>query len=407
MRIAHNLSALTAYNSLKNTTGAFQKTVQQLSTGLRVNSAADDAAGLSISEKMRAQTSGLGKAVQNAQDGVSLLQTAEGAIESTQSILQRMRELAVQASNDTLTSQDRAYIQLEMDELRDEVDRIAQTTQFNGKRLLNGSSGTLWSSSDVNTGVLVHGGLGVVDKFGQKTTAEGNYRIAVRADAGQGQVQKSNIFKIKDKNVLVDVKLNKEAGAVKVEGDDLPQGNYTVKQVMSSTTMPSEGQPSELVGMSSITGYYNLEKITVGTQYMRVQSSGTEYPDHIDWNSFLGQKLTFRIGNETLDVQMPTTWEYLTRDYRTKYQYNNNVTDRTPVRITNARLEMRELITDAFMARRGAWVHENVKTMNQEFDYSPILWLGTGNIISMSIDNVPEGTLLEGDNAITKEALIK
>ena len=248
MRIAHNIPAFTGYNALNATNSALQKTVQRLSTGLRINSASDDAAGLAISEKIRAQTSGLNKAVQNTQDGVSLLQTAEGAIESTQSILQRMRELAVQASNDTLTSQDRAYIQLEVDELRDEIDRIANTTQFNGKRLLNGSSGALWSSDDLNTAVLVRGGLGTVDRFGQKSTAEGNYRIAVRADAGQAHVQKTNIFKIKDKNVLVDVKLNKEAGAVAVEGDDLPQGNYTVRQVASSVTPLAEGATSVLEG---------------------------------------------------------------------------------------------------------------------------------------------------------------
>lgn len=118
MRIYHNIPALFAYNALSNTNTALQKSINKLSTGLRINSAADDAAGLAISEKMRAQVNGLDKAVANAQDGISMIQTAEGALNETHSILQRMRELSVQAANDTLTSNDRQYIQLEVDQLR-------------------------------------------------------------------------------------------------------------------------------------------------------------------------------------------------------------------------------------------------------------------------------------------------
>ena len=112
MRIYHNIPALYAYNALNQTNSALQKSIRTLSTGLRINSAADDAAGLAISEKMRAQVNGLNMAVRNAQDGISMLQTAEGALAEDHSVLQRMRELAVQAANDTLTQQDRQYIQL-------------------------------------------------------------------------------------------------------------------------------------------------------------------------------------------------------------------------------------------------------------------------------------------------------
>jgi flagellin len=139
VRINHNLSALNAWKNMTvNDTGQ-NKSLEKLSSGLRIGRAADDAAGLSISEKMRGQISGLNQASRNAQDGISLLQTAEGALQETHSILQRMRELAVQSASDTVTVDDRGEIQKEIDALRQEIDRIANTTQFNTKNLLDGS----------------------------------------------------------------------------------------------------------------------------------------------------------------------------------------------------------------------------------------------------------------------------
>ena len=194
MRIANNLSAITAFNSLNATNRSLNKTIQALSTGLRINSASDDAAGFAVSEKMRSQISGLDTAIRNAQDGISLLQTAEGALGQANSMLQRMRELTVQASNDTLTSQDRGYIQLEIDELKKQIDNIANNTQFNEKRILDGSSGALWASSDFNVKAKINGGLTYIDQFGQKVSSEGNYRIEIKADPGQAQVRKTNIM---------------------------------------------------------------------------------------------------------------------------------------------------------------------------------------------------------------------
>ncbi|MDF2656581.1 MAG: flagellin domain protein [Bacillota bacterium] len=141
MRINHNIAALNTYRQLSGNTGATSKSLEKLSSGLRINRAGDDAAGLAISEKMRGQIRGLDQASRNASDGISLIQTAEGALNETHSILQRMRELAVQASNDTNTTEDRKNIQDEMDELNKEIDRIAETTQFNTKNLLDGSMG--------------------------------------------------------------------------------------------------------------------------------------------------------------------------------------------------------------------------------------------------------------------------
>mgnify|MGYP002622862197 CR=1 FL=1 len=199
MRVAHNISALSAFNSLNTTNNALQKTINALSTGLRINSASDDAAGFAVSEKMRSQISGLDTALRNTQDAASLLQTAEGALDQTNSMLQRMRELSIQASNDTLTSQDRQYIQLEVDQLMKQIDQIAHTTQFNKKRILDGSSGALWSSSDAAVKAVIKGSLVKIDNFGQKISAEGNYKIEINADPGKARVQKSNIFNIQEK----------------------------------------------------------------------------------------------------------------------------------------------------------------------------------------------------------------
>ena len=138
MRINHNIAALNTYRQLGAANNAQQKSMEKLSSGLRINGAADDAAGLAISEKMRGQIRGLDMAAKNAQDGVSLLQTAEGALNETHSILQRMRELAVQSANDTNTDDDRAELQKEVSQLRDEIDRIANNTEFNTKSLLKG-----------------------------------------------------------------------------------------------------------------------------------------------------------------------------------------------------------------------------------------------------------------------------
>jgi len=141
MRINHNISALNTYRQLTLNTTAGSKSLEKLSSGYRINRAGDDAAGLAISEKMRGQIRGLDMAAKNAQDGISLIQTAEGALNETHSILQRMRELAVQAANDTNTNDDRAELQKEIDQLTSEIDRIGNTTEFNTKKLLNGGAG--------------------------------------------------------------------------------------------------------------------------------------------------------------------------------------------------------------------------------------------------------------------------
>lgn len=139
MIVQHNMSSMNANRNLGIVSGALSKSTEKLSSGYKINRAGDNAAGLAISEKMRGQIRGLNQSSSNAEDGISLVQTAEGALQESQNILQRMRELAVQASNDTNTDDDRTQIQNEIDQLTNEVDRIANTTEFNTKKLLDGS----------------------------------------------------------------------------------------------------------------------------------------------------------------------------------------------------------------------------------------------------------------------------
>ena len=138
MIINHNLNAMNAQRNMGINTGNAGKSMEKLSSGLRINRAGDDAAGLAISEKMRGQIRGLDQAGRNSQDGISMIQTAEGALNETHSILQRMKELATQASNDTNTTADRKEIQKEMNQLTSEISRIGNNTEFNTQKLLNG-----------------------------------------------------------------------------------------------------------------------------------------------------------------------------------------------------------------------------------------------------------------------------
>lgn len=139
MRINHNIAALKSCNQLKSTNNALATSIERLSSGYRINKAADDAAGLAISQKMKTQIAGLNRASDNAADGISVIQTAEGALSEVEAILQRMRELSVQAANDTNTNDDRAQIQEEIEALKSEIQRISDDTEFNTKSLLNGN----------------------------------------------------------------------------------------------------------------------------------------------------------------------------------------------------------------------------------------------------------------------------
>lgn len=185
LRINNNISSIGAYNNLSRSSSNMEKSINKLSSGYRINNASDDAAGLSISEKMRVQIRSLNRANTNAQDAVSMLQTAEGGLNETESILQRMRELAIQASNDTLTSSDRLEIQKEIGQLRTSIDDLTRTTEFNTKKLLNGSQTALISSSSEYISTIQKGEVG----------SSGDYELEARLlKRGTSQVQTTHKF---------------------------------------------------------------------------------------------------------------------------------------------------------------------------------------------------------------------
>ena len=195
MIINHNLNAMNAHRQLGVTNNNGGKSMEKLSSGLRINRAGDDAAGLSISEKMRAQIRGLNQASRNSQDGISMIQTAEGALQETHAILQRMRELAVQSSNDTNVGIDREAIQREIEQLKSEIDRIGNTTEFNTQSLLKGDTGFDVAKSNVAGVQNLSGGLT------SKTQASVEFTAKVLADSETGDF--STTFSIQGKDFIV------------------------------------------------------------------------------------------------------------------------------------------------------------------------------------------------------------
>ncbi len=184
--IINNLAALSAQRAVGLASGRLGESLGRLSSGLRINSAKDDPSGLAISERFRTQIRGLARASANAQDAISFLQTAEGALNETHSILQRMRELSVQAANGVLTSNDRLEIQKEVDQLSEEINRIANSTEFNTKKLLDGSGAALWSADSSDITAVITGRV-----------LEGNYRLEKNNEPTVNHVIKTDIFQVK------------------------------------------------------------------------------------------------------------------------------------------------------------------------------------------------------------------
>lgn len=261
LSIYNNVASIGAQKYLNIASNGQAKSLQRLSSGLRINNAADDASGLAISEKLRGQISGLKRASMNAQDGISYLQTAEGAMDSVTQMLQRMRELAVQAGNGIYTTNDREMLQLEVDQLKDEINRISRSSEFNTKKLLDGSATALWSSSEKWLGALVKG----------PEVAEGNYKVDTVVTPGQNNVYKTQIMQVND-GVLVsevmgareglndnDLRLNASMNSV-VNPNDLPivtNNNYYEVTVMGEVTGADITDKVEDHIMSALQTYHN------------------------------------------------------------------------------------------------------------------------------------------------------
>ena len=210
MRIQHNIAALSAYRNLTNNNSVVSKNLEKLSSGYRINRAGDDAAGLAISEKMRAQITGLETAQKNANDGISLIQTAEGALTEVHSMLNRMVELANQSANGTYQDDDRQSLQSEVDALKDEIDRISKSTNFNGRTLLNGDlaikAGTAASSNTKVTGA---------EKFG---TQDANMTVTAVKDGEIGKDKQKLKFSLDLSNVKIE---NNSTGNSVISGSDI------------------------------------------------------------------------------------------------------------------------------------------------------------------------------------------
>ncbi|EIA25612.1 Flagellin, partial [Candidatus Arthromitus sp. SFB-5] len=213
MIINHNMNAMNAHRNMGSTTVSQGKSMEKLSSGLRINRAGDDAAGLAISEKMRSQIRGLNQASRNAQDGISMIQTAEGALSETQAIAQRMRELAVQSANGTYTDEDRTLIDQEFNQLKSEIDRIATDTDFSGSKVLNGEksgekiefeSGTV---TKTGTGTFGNAEAALVfletDLENVNTLGEGTFKLNLSLDGDDVKLELIDESKFNDNKAYV------------------------------------------------------------------------------------------------------------------------------------------------------------------------------------------------------------
>jgi len=243
--------SLNSQRHLGGTQSALGKSLERLSSGLRINHAADDASGMAISEKLRGQISGLKRSMMNAQDGISMLQTAEGALGEVSSMLQRMRELAVQAANGTYTANDRVELQKEVEQLKAEINRISTATEFNTKKLLNGDGTALWSASSNKINALIRGNV-----------AEGNYEISLQANKiGQSQIFKTDIMTLQEDKIGAEI---------------IGTNNTDVSKVQNPTSVPTTGTAYYTV---TVSGSANSTSVNTAVEtlgsYLQSGSAGT------------------------------------------------------------------------------------------------------------------------------------
>lgn len=252
MRINNNIMALNAHRQLGANQANSAKSMERLSSGFRINRAGDDAAGLAISEKMRGQIRGLTQASRNAQDGISLIQTAEGALNETHSILQRMRELAVQSATDTNTEIDRGEIQKEIDQLAAEIDRIADTTQFNTKELLNGEFKAMFhigANAGQNVDLSIENMSAGALKVGIEALEAGTAEVAEVADS----------VVLKSGDTIVAVKVGSGENAKWYDPEDVVKGSGDVLEAKDGA------EPLEIAEGKTIdgAGFYTEDKAEI------------------------------------------------------------------------------------------------------------------------------------------------
>jgi flagellin len=291
MIINHNLMANNALRNMSiNSTNA-SKAMQKLSSGLRINTASDDAAGLAISEKMRGQINGLNQASTNAQDSISLIQTAEGALNETHSILQRMRQLAVQSANDTNNDSDRTAIQSEINQLTDEIDRIGNTTEFNTKKLLNGDlvgvNAEVKGTYSINNNTSIDDltlATDVATDIADKSTKNGAITITKISGGASGtatfDVRDTDGNKIDDSKVSLSSGVFAITDGVAASADLKLSGSFDKMEVGESITVVlNKHEDATTDGSKSITaqiGANSGQTMSIGIADMRSEALGVK-----------------------------------------------------------------------------------------------------------------------------------
>ena len=315
-----NLFSMTPTVNAGRNQGALSSAIKNLSSGLQINKFMDNPSRMSISEKMRGFILGLQTSSQNAQDGISYLQTAEGATNEITSMLQRMRELAVEGSNGVYTANDRLEIQKEIDQLKEEIDRISDTTQFNTKKLINGDSSGAWNSGTDKISAVING-----------TVADGNYDINVSVKPGQNQVQSSQIFTLREGELgaYISNKGTTNIGEVS-NPEDLNMPNPASAGYTVTVSNPTDGGAAGTVisaSMSYVNSYQqdgstmafgNITAVTTNESgYFLV-----EFPES---SSNASAGATFRVKFISAETGDEGAWvEYTTADGKLTGDYNSN-----------------------------------------------------------------------------------
>ena len=315
-----NLFSMTPTVNAGRNQGALSSAIKNLSSGLQINKFMDNPSRMSISEKMRGFILGLQTSSQNAQDGISYLQTAEGATNEITSMLQRMRELAVEGSNGVYTANDRLEIQKEIDQLKEEIDRISDTTQFNTKKLINGDSSGAWNSGTDKISAVING-----------TVADGNYDINVNVKPGQNQVQSSQIFTLREGELgaYISNKGTTNIGEVS-NPEDLNMPNPASAGYTVTVSNPTDGGAAGTVisaSMSYVNSYQqdgstmafgNITAVTTNESgYFLV-----EFPES---SSNASAGATFRVKFISAETGDEGAWvEYTTADGKLTGDYNSN-----------------------------------------------------------------------------------
>lgn len=310
MRINHNIAAMEAYRQLTITSGQLQKSLEKLSSGLRINRAADDAAGLAISEKMRSQIRSIHQAARNAQDGISLIQTAEGALDEVQAILHRMRELSIQAANDTCTSYDREQIQKEIDQLKAEIDRIGESAQFNTRKLLTGELSFIINQ--------IGGNAYVYNMTASPSTQPGTYKVKIYQEASRAELSGVTNVSVLDRIHTGEIVIN--GVAVHLDSTEfsaaLDKLQYVIDKINEKTH--NTGVKAERAG-----GHLRLVQTESGSEKRIVLSGNQDLLQDLGFGSvpivlsnelsgtgptFIGDRL-IKINGTVVDLSGATTWQ--------------------------------------------------------------------------------------------------